>query len=193
MTLSEQSVEDRRVQRTKKSIQTALMELTIQKGFAAVTVRDITEYAGINRATFYRHYQDKFDLLEQYANEVYQLLDVVMDADSPADEKPLAGLVRIFEHVREYANFYRMMFKKEGDSAFTAKVQHYVRKRLSHALPPEFAATPLAELYLSYVAQGSVGVLLWWLENNTAYSPDEMAAIAFRLSLADLNAMLTPK
>jgi hypothetical protein len=47
-------VNDLRVKRTEKLIFDALMQLTIHKGFAAVTVSDITQTAGINRATFYR-------------------------------------------------------------------------------------------------------------------------------------------
>src|SRR5512142_1370901 len=77
---------DLRVQRTRKLIVEALIELTIEKGFAAVTVQDIVKRAGINRATFYRHYQDKFDLLDQHAQTVYQLPDNPPDAGSPAGE-----------------------------------------------------------------------------------------------------------
>ena len=74
-TPDEQASGDLRVQRTHKLILEALLDLTVQKGFANVTVRDITQKAGINRATFYRHYQDKFDLLDRYTRAVYQLLD----------------------------------------------------------------------------------------------------------------------
>ncbi|HEX2906841.1 MAG TPA: TetR family transcriptional regulator, partial [Phototrophicaceae bacterium] len=58
--------EDLRVRRTRKLLQQALIELTVEKGFAAVTVRDITERAMVNRSTFYRHYLDKYELLDQY-------------------------------------------------------------------------------------------------------------------------------
>src|SRR5262249_19783727 len=74
-TPDERASSDLRVQRTHKLILEALLDLTVQKGFASVTVRDITQKAAINRATFYRHYQDKFDLLDRYTQAVYQLLD----------------------------------------------------------------------------------------------------------------------
>jgi hypothetical protein len=67
------TTEDLRVQRTRKLLQQALIELTVEKGFAAITVRDITKRAMVNRSTFYRHYLDKFDLLEQYMNELFGL------------------------------------------------------------------------------------------------------------------------
>src|SRR5689334_13812410 len=107
---------DLRVQRTHKLIQEALLDLTIQKGFPNVTVRNITQKAGINRATFYRHYQDKFDLLDRYSQEVYDLLDT-SETGSGAAKDPEAsqsGLVRMLEHIRANARFYRVMLGKNG-------------------------------------------------------------------------------
>ena len=70
MTHHEYSGEDLRVKRTQKLVLEALLDQTAQKGFSALTVSDITTHAGINRATFYRHYKDKFDLLDKYARAV---------------------------------------------------------------------------------------------------------------------------
>jgi GAF domain-containing protein len=50
---------DPRVRRTHKLLQEALLELAAERGFDAVTVGDIARRASVNRATFYRHYQDK--------------------------------------------------------------------------------------------------------------------------------------
>ena len=64
-------MEDLRVRRTRKLLQKALIELTVEKGFAAVTILDISERAMVNRSTVYRHYPGgKYELLEQYTNEV---------------------------------------------------------------------------------------------------------------------------
>src|SRR5512143_3352795 len=122
MTRDEPGQGDRRVQRTDRLIVEALIELTTQKGFAAVTVQDIVQRAGINRATFYRHYRDKFDLLDQYAQAVYALPDHAPDSGSPmdAETRTISGVVRIFEHVREHAKFFRVMLGQNGDPAFVA-------------------------------------------------------------------------
>ncbi len=55
---------DPRVKRTRQMIEEAFMALISDKGFQAVTVQDITERAGINRATFYAHFKDKYGLLD---------------------------------------------------------------------------------------------------------------------------------
>jgi AcrR family transcriptional regulator len=60
---------DPRILRTHKLLQDALIELTAEYGFDAITVGDIAKRATVNRATFYRHYQDKNDLTEQIFQE----------------------------------------------------------------------------------------------------------------------------
>ena len=90
MTQNKHLVEDLRVRRTRKSLQNAFIELTIQKNFGSVTVAEITERAMVNRATFYRHFQDKYDLLEKYMDALYQLLDLPEAASSEAsNSRPL--------------------------------------------------------------------------------------------------------
>ena len=55
---------DPRVKRTRQMIQQAFDDLIKEKGFQALSVQDITEHAGINRATFYAHFPDKYALLD---------------------------------------------------------------------------------------------------------------------------------
>jgi AcrR family transcriptional regulator len=55
---------DPRVKRTRTAIQEAFEALMRERGYAAVTVHDITSRAEINRATFYAHYQDKSELFQ---------------------------------------------------------------------------------------------------------------------------------
>src|SRR5207245_2778046 len=55
---------DPRVKRTRKLLQQAFIELFQEKGFAAISIQDITERATVNRATFYAHFPDKYALLD---------------------------------------------------------------------------------------------------------------------------------
>jgi AcrR family transcriptional regulator len=55
---------DPRFKRTRSMILQSFMEILPEKGFQAVSVQDITDKAGINRATFYAHFPDKYALLD---------------------------------------------------------------------------------------------------------------------------------
>ena len=194
--LREGGVADVRVKRTDKLLLEALIELTGQKGFAAVTVSDLTRYAGINRATFYRHYEDKFDLLNHYARTVYELLDSMPDAGLPmptdVSARPVAapGLVAIFEHIRANARFYRVMLGPNGDPLFTDTIRQYVKKRIWRSLPASLQGDNSAvDMYLSYSSSASMGAVLWWLDHDMPCSSREIAAISYQVSMT-LSAML---
>lgn len=56
--------EDPRVTRTRGLLEDAFIEVVAEKGFQSVSVQDITDKAGVNRATFYAHFTDKYALLD---------------------------------------------------------------------------------------------------------------------------------
>ncbi len=188
--------EDLRVRRTRKLLKSALIELAIEKGFAAVTVQDIADRAMVNRATFYRHYLDKYDLLEQYMNEVYDLTAAqeeipVVGAQYADFDKPPAGLISLLDHIQQHADFYRVMLGKQGDASFVQNIQQYIEKRFRSLLPARvMTAMPsdsFLELCLSYVSHAGVGAIVWWLNSGRAYSPQEVAIWLNQLSKANLD------
>lgn len=56
---------DARVRYTKHAIRTSLIQLLRKKPLNRVTVKELCELSEINRATFYKHYRDAYDLLDQ--------------------------------------------------------------------------------------------------------------------------------
>lgn len=61
---------DLRTERTKRSIINAFLELRAEKPIEKITVKELAERAFINKATFYSHYHDIYDLTEQLENEI---------------------------------------------------------------------------------------------------------------------------
>ncbi len=184
------SSEDLRVRRTRMLLQQAMIDLTIEKGFAAVTVSDIAERAMVNRATFYRHYQDKYDLLERFMHEVYELT-YSGEGASGADQST-SGLVKLLEHVRERAAFYGAMLGPDGEPSFAHRIQQYIERRLRQYLPDpsdqRAGLTPI-DLNLSYASYAGIGVIRWWIKHTYQYTTEQVAiwlnqltAVSMRLS-----------
>ncbi|RAT96342.1 TetR/AcrR family transcriptional regulator [Brevibacillus sp. Leaf182] len=65
---------DPRVIRTRRLLQDAFASLIQEKDFESITVRDIAERATVNRATFYAHFVDKFELLEAKLTESFMMI-----------------------------------------------------------------------------------------------------------------------
>ena len=183
---------DRRIVRTKLAIREALVDLIDEKGFDALSVRDITERADINRGTFYLHYRDKFDLLEQTELGIIQdIEEIILQANSlnladfNSTDKPLPIVVTMFEYLKENAALMHAILGLKGDVTF----QNQLRKAVEKNLKLGFLAGIKAENFLvpsdyliAYVLSAHFGVIQVWLQNGCVESPKEMAIILSKLS-----------
>lgn len=143
---------DLRVKRTEIMIQEALISLISEKGFDAITVGDIADRAMVNRATFYRHYQDKYALvttifenaaekmtselgpLEQRMEIVYWLINepgvFTEQTTNPEVQHALSSYTALFEHIAKYSKLYKALLGKYGSSWFTSQLRDYVFNHL---------------------------------------------------------------
>ena len=80
-----QDTQDRRVRRTRMRLQQAMLELLKEKDARSITVRELTQRADVNRGTFYAHYKDVFDLLDQMEQDLFQRLTQLLSSYSTQD------------------------------------------------------------------------------------------------------------
>jgi AcrR family transcriptional regulator len=196
-----QNLEDLRVRRTRKLLQKALLEAASEKGFAQVTVRDITERAMVNRATFYRHYEDKYDLLAHYMEDLSGFIDSGQGETSSGDqsllnvESPPSGLAKLLRHIQANADFYRVMLGKNGDPAFCGQafrdfIETGYRRILSRHASQSDPNRPPVDLTVNYLINAGIGAIVWWLDNEQSYSPEQMADWLYQFSRASISVSL---
>lgn len=179
---------DRRIVRTRLVIRDALTELIEEKGFEAVSVKDITTRANINRGTFYLHYRDKFDLLEQSEAEVIEgIIAIITKATSEDLETyretgiSVSLIVTVFEYIEEHAAFLKAILGPKGDVSFQSQLKAMFRKNLleknlSPLIRKENLQVP-AEYFLSYVSSAHLGIIQQWLMSGRQETPAEMGRI----------------
>jgi AcrR family transcriptional regulator len=181
---------DRRIERTRQLLSKALMDLIIERGYESITIQDITDRANVSRTTFYLHFKDKDELLFASMTKIYDGLIgddkdwMTLDA-TEADYEQMACDPSDFEHVAEFADFYRVMLSKKGSVTFVLQVLSYLTEITKPALEAKLnGAEPKVPLDLiaSFFAGAEVGVMKWWLENDMRYSPEDMAKMQFFLS-----------
>ncbi len=185
--------EDLRVRRTRKSIQEALIELTVEKGYTNITVQDIVDRAMINRSTFYRHYLDKDDLLTKYMDEVTALTfedDVAVEKNGIVEKEVPTGLVKLLKHIQEFSEFYRVMLSDHGHPVVTDRLRRNAEHRYRYALTrpgvvPNSSNTPL-DMRLTYISCAGIGAISWWVENKIPCSAEELASWLGELVTASL-------
>ncbi|GMK40642.1 TetR family transcriptional regulator [Paenibacillus sp. CCS19] len=154
--------------------------------FEKISVHAIVHKAGISRSTFYLHYQDKFDLLEQMTAEITDQLLAVYEASMTEeqlnivkayeDRVPILATIIICEHIRTYERFYRNRFQ---DSRFTSWLNEQLVERFLRIYENEAQA--------AFAAGGTVGYMGHWLHNGLPGTSLESAQQLCRLAMLSLS------
>jgi AcrR family transcriptional regulator len=157
---------DRRIQKTRRLIMNAFMELLAEKGFEKITVNDIAERANINRGTVYLHYADKFDLLDKCVETyVGQLLN---HCDNSDDDNLNAGAFQsVFEHLEKNFAIYNLLLNNEGVGFFRNRLYSAIAQTVAEVVciqPENNAFSNNAAIH--FLASGFIGVLEWWINNS---------------------------
>lgn len=182
---------DRRVVRTRMVIMESFVAILQIREFAEISIIDIAERANINRSTFYAHFLDKEDLLQQMVDEKLDTLTEVLITSSgqgmyiPSPSEPDPLLLALFEHVFAHAAFYRVLLHRNLPGQLRAKWTDAIRDgffcRISSLGLGQKLEVPL-ELLLDFIAFSTGGIIGKWLEDNCAYSPHHMALQVTRIA-----------
>jgi AcrR family transcriptional regulator len=175
--------EDRRVQRTQRSLREALVSLVLEKGYEAVTVQQIVARADVGRSTFYAHYLGKeqlllsgFDLLEA------QLAPAARALAERKPRTPLAFTRDLFQHVHEHRSLYRAIVGRRSGMMVQHRMRLLVQKLLRADLAAGTTPVPL-EAAVHFLAGAFLAHVAWWLDHQARLSPAEAEQIFRRLAL----------
>jgi AcrR family transcriptional regulator len=187
---------DLRIRRTKKLLLDSLISLIIERGFDAITVKDIAQRAMVNRTTFYHHYEDKMDLLERGMDEILENLQEInnkpyTEGRKALEYEPPPALVSMFQHVAANDRFYLAMLGAKGVPGFFNRLKNYSEKIIRERIEYLVAQTdkPLLvplDVAVHYAIASYTGIITWWLENKMPYPPEDMARCYIQLNVAGL-------
>ena len=175
---------DRRVMRTKTLLIHSLSTLMKQKNIKDITVKELCELADINRGTFYLHYKDVYDMLEQIENEIFEEFNAMLTAHARnTKDFPYPLFLDIFEFVSDNAELFRVLIGPNGDISFIMKIHQlynmYCIQTEISKLSPELSIN--CKYYGNFILYGCVGLIEQWLSSDNPESPREMAKLVTKL------------
>ena len=100
---------DLRVIKTKNMLYTTLISLMREKRFEEIKVSDICSQALINRSTFYSHYNDKYELLADYINDLKKslLLELEKNKNTLNTKEYYLEMIKLFfNHIEVKREIY---------------------------------------------------------------------------------------
>lgn len=170
---------DRRVRKTRTLLRKCLTELLKKKKIQDITVREISDLADINRGTFYLHYKDVFDLMEQVETELLDELNELINKYGPGAflNKPSGIFTEVFTLVKNNADIVAILIGENGDLNFVNRLNGIVREKclkdfmelFRNGNPESFNA------YYSFIVSGCIGIVQYWLAAGVKETPEQLA------------------
>jgi AcrR family transcriptional regulator len=154
--------------------------LLTDKPIKEVKVKEICELAQINRATFYTHYQDPYDLLEQIENEMF---DDIFSTFMEKQNDVTSLIKEIFAIIEKNIDLCRVLFSENGDKMFLRRIMEFSREWSIadwHKQYPQATQVQLDYLY-AYIISGSVAVIEQWVRSGMKETPLELGDIGIKL------------
>ena len=171
---------DPRVKRTRELIVGAFNELVAEKGHTGLTVQEIAERATINRATFYAHFTDQYELFDYVISEAFreELRRRLPDAPGLSKENLRALVLAACDYLAELNTAC-----SRTDRQFRPLIEARVQGELYELLLGWIDASPekasgrqvSREVTASVVSWATFGAALDWSRNGGARSSDEVA------------------
>lgn len=166
-------------QRTRLSkilLKNALMDLLSEKGSVTkISIRELCERADLNRSTFYAHYSEPKELLEEVEAELLDatrehLQKIGAENDIGAHRYLLSFLI----YIKENDKPFRTLLIDAGDPEFRSKFMQQSIIQFVENLNISFPKDQEQYIY-SYILNGSTGVIIQWMRSD--YSIDENALV----------------
>lgn len=175
--------EDLRVQKTKKALIDAFMNLLASRAFDEITVNELCAAAGIRRATFYKHYKDKYDFVASVTKALRDRFDSTVWKDkeySTTAEYYVAYAKRLVGFISENESAINNILNSSLFPTIISLIleQNYAdtKERLERSMRGGLTLAASVEVVAGMCAGGVASAIYSWIAEGRKKDPDLLAA-----------------
>ena len=163
---------DLRVRKTRNSIINAFLQIRAKKPLERITVKELSDLAEINKATFYLHYKDIYDLSEQLENELFERVFNSIEHPNSALSDPKLFIRELVEGFTSNKSLIDIIFGKDRRGILADKFEAEVRKFIFEKYP-EYKEVPELNISLTYMIKGGYYAYV----ENAEYDADKVITV----------------
>lgn len=173
-------------EQTRQNLCQAFWELYATRPIEKISVREITDRAGYNRATFYLYFHDVYELLEQIEDYVLDRVEYLVDGQlakgGELDFSDHMGVIlRMAQESREYT---KVLLGDHGDPSFSKRFKDVIKPLVDRFVLPreglgEQERRVLGEFYLS----GLLAAIRTWSAEKEPMPIDQLVPLIVGVTL----------
>ncbi len=168
---------DLRVIKTKNNLYNTLIELMKEKQFEEIKVSDICNHALVNRSTFYAHYNDKYELLEEYIKELKESFTKELEKNkniSNTKEYYMEMIKILLDHVEDKKQIYSSIMINNRNSMTMDIIYDVLNQDITNRLKNETIKEIPSDIMAKFYLGAIFNVGIEWLNNSNKYTKEEL-------------------
>lgn len=182
MAVTTRNNSDKRVIRTKKAIRAALFKIMESKDISSITISELTTLANVNRRTFYTHYNNITDILDETESEI---VDAVTAIISHFDSGSLVNstytlFLELSKLITEQYGFYFHLMKSDFRGVLVSRMKNVLKASAGKILG-HFTITSEEKyvmLMSAFINGGFLNLFLEWNKSWQSVSIETAAKVA---------------
>ena len=163
---------DLRTLKTKNRLYHTLGLLLQEKSFESITVSELVGAAGITRKTFYNHYQDKIDLVQEYQAEINRDIKKIQSRHRTFDH---AYFIEVLQYLDQQDMLLTALLSSNGSMELQSIIKGTMFRFCRDFLSRTIAIPDVLEYQAVVTANAIFGVIQHWLTTGKKLSPEELA------------------
>lgn len=163
-----------RYKESSEKIETAFLSLILKHGYENVTVSQIVKEAGINRSTFYCHYDDINDLIIKVEKRFAKATASIFDF---GENKSHQAFIDMFTFIKNNAHFYKAFLSLPYSTSAENKTKIEVLENIGRKAGGKLAGNIGIYYRASFFGAGIKEMCRLWLERGCKETPEQMATL----------------
>ena len=145
----------------------ALLKLLHKKPLQEISISELCAQAGVGRASFYRNFDSKEDILKTYLREIFQSC---MEACENSHDRNLSATIRIlFSHYEEYRDFYSLLNERD--------LIYMLKDEIITICGPRPEASAIEAYSSAFAAYSLYGWTEVWFQRGMKENSEEIASM----------------
>lgn len=159
---------DRRVRKTKQTLKETLINIMNYKQYRNISITELAEAADINRGTFYIHYSDIYELIQEIENDIIEKIKIIIHKHiHNQDYEKMVYEIIIF--VKKDKKLFQNLMGENGDIGFINRIKGEMKKVFidsNNLIPKNENERFYYDNLASFIVSGGIGIFQDWLDND---------------------------
>lgn len=144
---------DLRVKKTKTGIINAFLQLRAKKPLERITVKELSDIAQINKATFYLHYKDIYDLSEALENELFESVFNSIEHPNAVLSDPKLFINELVQGLLSNKSLIDIIFSGDRNNILSDRLEKEIRLFFFEKYP-QYKEHAMLNIALTYLIKG---------------------------------------